>query len=71
MRPENAIVGQPPLWHNFDAYVSPDTRVHNNANLVGADGVYWFNKCLSEHGYNLGSGSIEQRAAPSLAAARR
>ena len=33
--------GQPPMWRNFDAFVAPDGRVHENANFVGEqDGVY-------------------------------
>jgi hypothetical protein len=27
--------GQPPMWRNFDAYISPDGRVHNNAKFLG------------------------------------
>jgi len=58
MRPENYQFGQPPMWTNFDAYLSPDGRVHNNAKLVGEqDGVYRFEKCLSEHGFSIGAGA--------------
>jgi hypothetical protein len=50
--------GQPPMWRNFDAYLSPDGRVHNNANFVGEqDGVYRFEKCLAEHGFSVGFGA--------------
>jgi hypothetical protein len=48
-------LGQPPMWRNFDAYVSPDGRVHNNARFVGEqEGVYRFEKCLAEHGFSIG-----------------
>jgi hypothetical protein len=58
IRPENYQFGQPPLWRNFDAYVSPDGLVHNNAQFVGEqDGVYRFEKCLADHGLSLGSGA--------------
>src|SRR6185369_9467763 len=54
---ENYQFRQPPMWRNFDAYVSPDGRVHNNTKFVGEhEGVYRFEKCLSDHGFNLGSG---------------
>lgn len=54
-KPENFEFGQPPMWKNFDAYVSPDGRVFNNARLNGeAGGVYRFEKCLAEHGFSLG-----------------
>jgi hypothetical protein len=65
MRPENYQFGQPPIWKNFDAYLSPDGRVYNNARLVGEmDGVYRFQKCLSEHGITLGSASPANPTTP-------
>jgi hypothetical protein len=55
---ENYQFGQPPMWRTFDAYISPDGRIHNNALLVGQqEGVYRFEKCLAEHGFSLGSGA--------------
>jgi hypothetical protein len=54
-RPENATELGPPMWKNFDAYVSPDGRVHNNARRVGeTEGEYRFQKCIAERGFNLG-----------------
>jgi len=53
-RPENFEFGQPPMWKNFDAYVSPDGRFFNNARRHGeTDGVFRFKKCLAEHGISL------------------
>ena len=55
-RREHDQLGQAPMWRNFDAYVSPDGRVHNNTKFVGErDGVYLFEKCLAERGFSLGS----------------
>jgi hypothetical protein len=65
MRAENYQYGQPPMWRKFDAYISPDGRVHNNAKLVGEqDGVYRFEKCLAEHGFSLGSGASNNPPKP-------
>jgi hypothetical protein len=53
-RPENFQFGAPPMWKDFDAYIAPDGRVFNNVRLVGEqDGLYRFNKCLAEHGFEL------------------
>jgi hypothetical protein len=53
-QPENFSYGMAPLWNNFDAYVSPDGYVYNNAHLVGQmDGVYLFNKCVAGQGIAL------------------
>jgi hypothetical protein len=57
--------GQPAMWRNFDAYVSPDGLVHNNTKLVGEqDGVYRFEKCLAGHGFSLGSGASNNPPKP-------
>jgi hypothetical protein len=69
-RPENYQFGQPPMWKNFDAYVSPDGRVYNNARLVGEmDGVYRFEKCLSENGITLGTPSVANPPKPAATCA--
>jgi hypothetical protein len=48
--------GQPPMWRNFDAFVAPDGRVHDNTKFVGEQGgVYLFEKCLADRGFSLGS----------------
>jgi hypothetical protein len=53
-RPENFQFGQPPMWKNFDAYVSPDGLIHNNVLYVSQmDGVYRFDKCMAEQGFSL------------------
>ena len=59
IRPENYQFGQPPMWRNFDAYVSPDGLVHHTAHqFVGEqEGVYRFEKCLADHGLSLGLGA--------------
>jgi len=58
--------GHPPMWSSFDAYVSPDGRVHNNAKFVGEqDGVYRFEKCLAERAFSLGSQSTNSPSKPS------
>jgi len=65
-RPENYQFGQPPMWRNFDAYLSPDGRVHNNAKLVGEqDGVYRFEKCLADHAFSVGSAASSGPPIPS------
>lgn len=52
--PDAFEFGSPPLWSNFDAYLSPDGLVHNNAYRNGdLGGKYRFNKCLAEMGYSL------------------
>jgi hypothetical protein len=57
--------GQPPIWRNFDAYVSPDGLVHNNIKFVGErDGAYRFEKCLADHGFSLGSGASNNAPKP-------
>jgi len=58
--------GQPPMWRNFDAFVAPDGRVHENAKFVGEqDGVYLFEKCLADRGFSLGSGASTNAPKPS------
>src|SRR4051794_18266774 len=62
-RRENATTFGPPMWKDFDAYVSPDGRVHNNARLVGeVDGIYRFEKCLAERGFSLGPVSKDSQS---------
>jgi hypothetical protein len=57
--------GQPPMWRNFDAFISPDGRVHNNAKFLGEqDGVYRFEKCLADHGFTVGAGSSNNPPKP-------
>jgi hypothetical protein len=49
--------GRPPMWRNFDAFLGPDGRVHENGKFVGEqDGVYLFEKCLANRGFSVGSG---------------
>ena len=58
--------GQPPMWRNFDAFVAPDGRVHENANFVGEqDGVYLFEKCLADRGFSLGFAASTNAPKPS------
>jgi hypothetical protein len=64
-RPETYQFGQPPMWRNFDAYISPDGNVHNNAMYVGEqEGVYRFDRCLAEHGFSLGSAASKNPPKP-------
>ena len=53
-RPENFQSGQPPMWHDFDAYLALDGRIINNADQVGdMEGLYRFKKCIAERGIRL------------------
>lgn len=55
--------GRLPLWKKFDAYLSPDWQLHNNARFVGEmEGLYRFEKCLAEEGISLviGQSSVSE-----------
>src|SRR6185437_15952243 len=57
--------GLPPMWRDFDAYVSPDGKVHNNVRFVGEqDGEYRFKKCLAHQGFSLGPASANNPPPP-------
>jgi len=35
LAPENSQFGEPAMWRNFDAFVSPDGRMHDNVQIQG------------------------------------